>query len=123
MESKITVYKTEAFEDSNPINKTCGEAAMCVQCEPPEDFDGTGLTKLNCANGSCEDCGLIIKPKAERGCEKLIRWYEYKLLPHCTECGPLEEGAKECAECLKQKVKKKGGKCPKESMSCFKKKH
>ena len=30
MESKITVYKTEAFEDSNPINKTCGEAAMCA---------------------------------------------------------------------------------------------
>ena len=108
LSSKITIYKGGDFDASNePINKTCSEAVMCIQCEPPIDFDGTGLTRLRCANGTCDDCGVIQRPTAEMNCEKLIRWYEYKVLPHCTECGPLEFGKSKCETCLKQKTRKK----------------
>ena len=59
------------------------------------------------------NCGVIERTPAEMNCEKLIRWYEYKVLPHCTECGPLEFGKSKCETCQKQKKKKKIGKLTK----------
>lgn len=51
-------YKLTAFNNEEPLHPRGRHATACIQCPPPEDFEDTGITRMKCARGLCEDCGI-----------------------------------------------------------------
>ena len=65
---KFHKYKLTAFNDEQPLHPRGKHATDCIQCQPPEDFEDTGITRMKCARGMCDDCGIetYCRPAAEK---------------------------------------------------------
>jgi hypothetical protein len=111
--AKFTKYKSEAFgTDGSTLHPKSKDAAYCDQCPSPQGFVGTGVTRFQCAYGTCPSCGDYCRPTTEQECEeKHIKFYSFKNLPTCTICGALPEGSTTCTYCVANvKVENKRGK-------------
>ena len=80
------------------------DAALSIQCDPPAQFAASGLTKLDCARGHCNRCGVRTFPRPsaelelERGDAKIL-FYVYKNRRTCSMCGMCGTMAKSCPTC------------------------
>ena len=105
--AKISTYQRDAFDGSDPLHPRGRDATACIQCSPPEGFAATGITRMRCAAGFCNHCGIRKYPclLAETQSSKVIRWYDYQKLPTCSHCGALPDGTIECTHCPIKKRK------------------
>ena len=102
---KYHKYKLTAFNDDEPLHPRGRHASECIQCPSPDDFEETGITRMKCARGLCDDCGIetYSRPSAEEDTTKVIRWYEYQKLPTCSHCGAQGPDAIVCSRCPPKK--------------------
>ena len=67
-EAKASEYAQEAFsfvgEETKPLHSKVKHGAYCMQCDPPPDFQNSGLTHIKCALGDYEHCNNYSRPKA-----------------------------------------------------------
>ena len=58
---KLVLFKEQAFDGDQDLHATPKEAALCIQCDPPPAFAGSGLTKLCCAAGESVQAAQLLK--------------------------------------------------------------
>ena len=49
---ELALFVAEAFCGEEDLHPTATAAALSIQCAPPAEFEGSGLTKLKCASSS-----------------------------------------------------------------------
>ena len=109
---KFVLFKEQAFDGDDDLHPTGKEAALCIQCDPPAAFAGSGLTKLCCAAGNCASCPDFQRPEFELTATDPIKFFHFSSLPSCSRCGALDPDAKECAFCMtKRNIKQRGKVC------------
>ena len=107
----LNVYRDQAFDGDDTLHPKSKHAAYSIQCDPPEGFQGSGITKLKCALGQCPDCPKYCQPISEQTVERPIKFYSFKRLPTCSSCGALPENSTSCCHCVaKHKIEKDRGK-------------
>ena len=55
----------EGFSGDKDLHPTASAAALSIQCAPPAEFEGTGLTKLKCASSKCDLSSAFKRPAFE----------------------------------------------------------
>ena len=99
--SKLETYKLEAFApDGGTLHPKAKDAAYSVQCPSPPGFEDTGITRLECASGNCPNCPAYCRPCEEGEAKRAIKYYSFKNMPTCSNCGALSEKAKTCSNCI-----------------------
>ena len=112
---ELALFVAEAFCGEEDLHPTATAAALSIQCAPPAEFEGSGLTKLKCASSKCTDCPPFKRPAFELSVDDdsdtvIFCSYETKL--SCSKHGVLTEGD-ECLACKNVKNPKKRGKISK----------
>jgi len=100
-QEKFDTYKSQAFAiDGSTLHPKSKDAAYSMQCPSPIGFEDNGVTQFKCASGTCEDCGVYCRPCVEEKIQKPIKYYSFKRLPTCSNCGSLDAGSKICPTCV-----------------------
>ena len=107
---RFILFQSEGFVGEFDLHPSAKDAALSIQCDPPEGFVGSGLTKLCCALGRCDDCPQFARPIAELTATDPIKFFSFPTLPSCSRCGALDAGVNECAFCNQKKDPKQRGK-------------
>ena len=112
---ELALFVAEAFCGDEDLHPTASAAALSIQCAPPAEFEGSGLTKLKCASSKCDLCPAFKRPAFELSVDDdsdtvTFLCFETKLT--CSKHGVLTEGD-ECLTCKKMKNPKKRGKVSK----------
>ena len=87
---QFDLFKEEAFVDDHDLHPTAKDAALSIQCDPPAEFEGSGLTKLKCASSKCDLCPAFKRPTFELSVDDdsdtvIFLCFETKLT--CSRCG------------------------------------
>ena len=49
---ELALFMAEGFSVDEDLHPTASATALSIQCAPPAEFEGSGLTKLKCASSS-----------------------------------------------------------------------
>ena len=119
---ELALFMAEGFAGDEDLHPTATAAALSIQCAPPAEFEGSGLTKLKCAGSKCTACPPSKRPAFELSVDDdsdTVIFHSCETKLNCSKHGVLTEGD-ECLACKKMKNPKKRGKISKKEhqMSC-----
>ena len=112
---ELALFVAEAFCGDEDLHPTASAAALSIQCAPPAEFEGSGLTKLKCASSKCTACPPFKRPAFELSVDDdsdTVIFHSHETKINCSKHGVLTEGD-ECLTCKKMKNPKKKGKISK----------
>ena len=112
---ELALFVAEGFSGDEDLHPTASAAALSIQCAPPAEFEGSGLTKLKCASSKCDLCPAFKRPAFELSVDDdsdTVHFLCFETKLSCSKHGVLTEGD-ECLACKKMKNPKKRGKISK----------
>ena len=75
-QQEFELFREEAFASGDQdLHPTAKAAALSIQCDPPDEFFGTGLTRLCCAARECANCPDFKRPELELTANDSIRFF------------------------------------------------
>ena len=78
---KPAFFSAQAFVGDRDLHPTAREAALSIQCDSPEGFEGSRLTKLCCAAELCVQCPDFQRPEFELTANDSIKFFASNLSP------------------------------------------
>ena len=75
------LFKQEAFVDDRDLHPTAEDAALAIPHDAPAGFEGSGLTRLCCAAGSCAKSPDFNRPSFELAATDPIKFFFHSSLP------------------------------------------
>ena len=112
---ELALFMAEGFSVDEDLHPTASAAALSIQCAPPAEFEGSGLTKLKCASSKCDLCPAFKRPAFELSVDDdsdTVTFLSFATKLTCSKHGIIPEGV-ECLTCKKMKNPKKRGKTSK----------
>ena len=109
------MFVAEGFSGDEDLHPTASAAALSIQCAPPAEFEGTGLTKLKCASSKCDLSSAFKRSAFELFVDDdsdTVKFLCFATKLTCSKHGVFAEGD-ECLAYKKMKNPKKKGKVSK----------